>query len=88
MQWNLLLQWAASNYRKMKNILHITARVSLSTAIYYILFERNNRIFTSTLHPPQDTNAEIIQHIRSHLANIGRKNPILDVICEIWYMHP
>lgn len=88
MQWNLLLQWAASNYRKMKNILHIIAQLSLSTIIYYIWFERNNRIFTSTLHPPQHTSAEIIQLIRSHLENIGRKNPIPDAIREIWNMHP
>jgi hypothetical protein len=89
MQWNHLLQWATSNYRKRKNILHIIARLSLSTTVYYIWFERNNRIFTSTFHPPQHTSAEIIQLIiRSHLENMGRKNPIPDAIREIWNMHP
>jgi hypothetical protein len=46
------------------------------TIVYYIWFERNNRIFTSIFHPPQHTGAEIVQIIRSHLENIGRKNLI------------
>jgi hypothetical protein len=46
------------------------------TIVYYIWFERNNRIFTSIFHPPQHTGAEIVQLIRSHLENIGRKNLI------------
>jgi hypothetical protein len=48
MQWNLLLQWATSNYRKRKNIHHIIARLSMFTIVYYIWFERNNRIFTAS----------------------------------------
>ncbi|KAJ6911800.1 hypothetical protein NC652_022166 [Populus alba x Populus x berolinensis] len=47
-----------------KNILHIIARLSLSTTIYYIWFERNNKIFTTTFHPPQHTSVEIIQHVK------------------------
>ncbi|KAJ6881985.1 hypothetical protein NC651_028557 [Populus alba x Populus x berolinensis] len=60
MQWKPLLPWATINYKKRKNILHVIARLILSTTIYFICFERN-KVFAGTFHPPKDINAEIIQ---------------------------
>jgi len=49
--------------------------------VYYIWFERNNRSFSSNLHSPENISTEILQLI-IHLANIGTKWPISDVIRE------
>ena len=42
--WQSLLQWAASTFRK-KDFTHTLPRLVLSTVVYYLWYERNNRIF-------------------------------------------
>ncbi|KAJ6940685.1 hypothetical protein NC651_006728 [Populus alba x Populus x berolinensis] len=45
--WQRLLQWAASSFRKPKEFTHILSRMVLSTTVYYIWYERNNRFFNN-----------------------------------------
>jgi hypothetical protein len=56
--WNHLLLWASTTYQK-KNITHMIARLLLSTMVYFIWQERNNRIFSNCYQPSQTTSEEI-----------------------------
>ncbi|KAJ6925333.1 hypothetical protein NC651_009871 [Populus alba x Populus x berolinensis] len=62
--WQRLLQWAASIFKKPKDFTHILSRMVLSTAVYYIWYERNNRIFKNAYRSPQELKAEAYEVIR------------------------
>ncbi|KAJ6983827.1 hypothetical protein NC653_026594 [Populus alba x Populus x berolinensis] len=62
--WQRLLQWAASIFRKPKDFTHILSRMVLSTTVYYIWYERNNRIFKNAYRSPQELRAEAYEVIR------------------------
>jgi hypothetical protein len=46
--WTQLLYWTASYYKQRNDSEHMIARILLSTAVYFLWFERNNRVFTNT----------------------------------------
>ncbi|KAJ7009371.1 hypothetical protein NC653_000135 [Populus alba x Populus x berolinensis] len=56
--WQRLLQWAASIFRKPKEFTHILSRMVLSTAVYYIWYERNNRFFNNAYRSPHELMTE------------------------------
>ncbi|KAJ6971338.1 hypothetical protein NC653_035571 [Populus alba x Populus x berolinensis] len=72
--WQPLLQWAAVHYNKKSNLDHMIARLLLSTTVYFLWHERNNRIFSNAAQQYQVTAERIFQHIRTHIStmdNIG-----------------
>jgi hypothetical protein len=70
------LQWAAAHYNKKNAIDHLIARLLLSTTVYFLWYERNNRVFANNAQPYQLTTESIFQHIRTHLAT-------MDQVCTI-----
>jgi hypothetical protein len=66
--WQSLLQWAASTFRK-KVFTHILSRLVLSTAVYYLWYERNNRIFKQIYRTSQELSDEAFEIIRACLLN-------------------
>lgn len=46
--WTQLFHWTASYYKQRNDSEHMIARILLSTAVYFLWFERNNRVFTNT----------------------------------------
>ncbi|KAJ6941863.1 hypothetical protein NC652_007817 [Populus alba x Populus x berolinensis] len=56
--WQRLLQWAASIFKKPKEFTHILFRMVLSTAVYYIWYERNNRFFNNAYRSPHELMTE------------------------------
>ena len=74
--WMQFLQWAAAHYNKKNAIDHLIARLLLSTTVYFLWYERNNRVFANNAQPYQLTTESIFQHIRTHLAT-------MDQVCTI-----
>ena len=66
--WQSLLKWAASTFRK-KDFTHILSRLVLSTAVYYLWYERNNRIFKQIYRISQELSDEAFEIIRACLMN-------------------
>jgi hypothetical protein len=66
--WQSLLKWAASTFRK-KDFTHILSRLVLSTAVYYLWYERNNRIFKQIYRTSQELSDEAFEIIRACLMN-------------------
>jgi hypothetical protein len=62
--WNGLLLWAGSTLRNNKEFSHIIARLVLSTSVYFIWFERNNRIFNKVFKTAQERMDEAVELIR------------------------
>nr|TKR98083.1 hypothetical protein D5086_0000206310 [Populus alba] len=62
--WNGLLLWAGSTLRNNKEFSHIIARLVLSTSVYFIWFERNNRIFNKVFKTAKERMDEAIDLIR------------------------
>ena len=69
--WDRLLQWASTVYMKKNDITHMIARLMLSTIVYFIWHERNNRVFHNAFQLPSATVDAILQRIRIHITNIG-----------------
>jgi hypothetical protein len=83
MDWLCLLQWAATTFRKKKDFSHYLSRLALSATIYFLWYERNNRIFSQIFRSGQQLSEEVFDIIRSCLLN---KNPdhIPEVFKSIW----
>lgn len=83
MDWLCLLQWAATTFRKKKDFSHYLSRLALSVTIYFLWYERNNRIFSQIFRSGQQLSEEVFDIIRSCLLN---KNPdhIPEVFKSIW----
>lgn len=62
--WNGLLLGAGSTLRNNKEFSHIIARLVLSTSVYFIWFERNNRIFNKVFKTAQERMDEAVELIR------------------------
>jgi hypothetical protein len=67
MSWHGLLLWAATSLRDNKVFSHLLARQILSSTVYFVWYERNNRIFNQASKTPQVLSGEIIETIRSVL---------------------
>ncbi|KAJ6897715.1 hypothetical protein NC652_024519 [Populus alba x Populus x berolinensis] len=65
----------------------MTALLLLSTTVYFLWFERNNRVFKNFAQPYQTTTESIFQQIRTHLATMGMVGNIPVRICAIWNLH-
>lgn len=86
-QWDHLLQWATSTLATKKDIKSHIAKTTLSVAVYYLWYERNNRTFNNIHRPPQELSKEIIQLIRGHLMCNEIANHVTDRIRERWNIH-
>ncbi|KAF9684208.1 hypothetical protein SADUNF_Sadunf04G0094000 [Salix dunnii] len=82
--WDELTRWAAINFSAMHNHSHLVARLTLSAVVYYVWFERNNRIFNGTSKTPISLVAEIHQLLRLHLSAIKLKHPLSEIIKTRW----
>ncbi|KAJ6917686.1 hypothetical protein NC652_019881 [Populus alba x Populus x berolinensis] len=67
--WQNLLSWTTANYCKNTDIQHLIARLVLSTTVYYIWYERNNRIFKQIYRTSQELRDEAFEIIRACLMN-------------------
>nr|TKR98075.1 hypothetical protein D5086_0000206760 [Populus alba] len=68
--WMHLLRWTASSYKQRNDSEHLIARLLLSTTVYFLWFERNNRVFTNTSQTYQTTVEAIYQQVRTHIAHM------------------
>ncbi|XP_011008594.1 PREDICTED: uncharacterized protein LOC105113923 [Populus euphratica] len=82
--WKHLLQWAASYYKKKNDSDHMIARLLLSTTVYFLWHERNNRVFTNTAQTYQTTAEVIFQQIRTRIANMDHASTIPARTRAIW----
>ena len=69
--WTQLLHWSAIHYNQRNNNDHMIARLLLSATVYYLWYERNNRVFVSTSQPHHTTVEAIYQQIRTRLAHMN-----------------
>jgi hypothetical protein len=74
--WTQFLHWAATYYNKKNDIDHMIARLMLSITVYFLWYERNNRVFTNNAQPYQTTTEFIFQQIRTHLATMDQVGTI------------
>nr|TKS12186.1 hypothetical protein D5086_0000065860 [Populus alba] len=65
--WQGLLLWAATRLKNNKSFSHLLARQILSSTVYFVWYERNNRIFNQAFKSPQELIGEIFEAIRSVL---------------------
>jgi len=82
--WDHLLQWSSNIYTKNNDITHLIARLLLSTTVYFIWHERNNRVFHNNFQPPSATVDAILQRIRIHIRNINYAGNCPSLIQDIW----
>jgi hypothetical protein len=82
--WQQLLQWASVHYQQRNNIISIIARLLLSTSVYILWHERNNRIFSNSYKTAQAIVEEIFQLLRTHITNMEHACRIPDFICTVW----
>jgi len=82
--WQELLQWASTHYRKHNDFKHMVPRLLLSTTIYLLWHERNNRVFSNQHRNAQTIMEEIYQLIRTHLTHMEHAARIPDSVCTIW----
>lgn len=82
--WNDLINWAATNFPSKHNHDHIIARISMATAVYFIWYERNNRLFNQAFKSAASLVDDIIQLLRLHLSTIKLKTPLSDSIKARW----
>ncbi|KAJ6989544.1 hypothetical protein NC653_022191 [Populus alba x Populus x berolinensis] len=69
--WTQLLHWSATHYNQRNNTDHMIGRLLLSATVYYLWYERNNRVFISTSQPYHTTVEAIYQQIRTRLAHMN-----------------
>ncbi|KAJ6365576.1 hypothetical protein OIU76_030369 [Salix suchowensis] len=67
MEWNHLVQWAASNIHR-KNTMSMIAKLIMAASVYYIWQERNRRVFRMQMQNSHYIVNEIYQLIRAHLS--------------------
>jgi len=82
--WQDLLQWASTHYRQQNDITHMIARLLLSTTVYFLWHERNNRVFSNQHRTGQTIVEEIYQLIRTHLTHMEHADRIPDFVCTVW----
>jgi hypothetical protein len=82
--WQDLLQWASTHYRQQNDITHMIARLLLSTTVYFLWHERNNRGFSNQHRTGQTIVEEIYQLIRTHLTHMEHADRIPDFVCTVW----
>nr|TKR98213.1 hypothetical protein D5086_0000205730 [Populus alba] len=83
MPWQHLLQWAAATLKSPKIFVHNLAKSILSTTVYFIWYEQNNRIFNNVNRTVQELGAEIFQLIRACLLQQD-PNRIPNCFKNIW----
>ncbi|KAF9681425.1 hypothetical protein SADUNF_Sadunf05G0000100 [Salix dunnii] len=74
--WKDLLLWACSQMTSNQATKYLEAKLILSTTVYFIWFERNNRLFNQVHKSATTLAEEIHQLIRLHLATITLKPPL------------
>jgi len=82
--WQQLLQWASVHCQQRNNIISMIARLLLSTSVYILWHERNNRIFSNSYKTAQAIVEEIFQLLRTHITNMEHTCRIPDFICTVW----
>jgi hypothetical protein len=83
--WTQLLHWSATHYNQRNNSDHIIARLLLSATVYYLWYERNNRVFVNISQPHQTTVEAIYQQIRTRIAHMNHAFP--SSTRAIWNLH-
>jgi len=86
LSWQPLLQWASFQFRKRKDFMHILARLSLSATVYFIWYERNNRVFSQHFRSQQDVVEEIFGLIRLRLLDMAARFQISSEIKSAWQL--
>lgn len=66
-----LIQWAYTHFQKKKDFTLLLARLVLLATIYFIWYERNNRVFHHTYQPHHDVSKEIYKLIQSRLIELA-----------------
>ena len=84
LHWKELLQWATSNYQKAHDITHVIPKLILSTTVYHLWYERNNRCFNNHPSSKQSITESIFQLIRSHLNNMKNKDGFPPGVRTAW----
>jgi len=85
--WQNLLQWAAAHYCNKTNIQHIIARLLLSTTVYQLWYERNNRVFNNKFQSASNLAEEVLQQVRLQIASMEFSSHIPPNICDSWGTH-
>ena len=81
-RWNALLQWASNQFRSKKNVINLLSRHMLSSTVYFIWTERNNRIFQRHYKPPAMLSREVLSQVRLLLMNFHGDIP--SSMCMRW----
>ncbi|KAJ6969382.1 hypothetical protein NC653_037141 [Populus alba x Populus x berolinensis] len=69
--------------------MHTIPCLMLSTTVYFLWHERNNRIFSQQFQSHHSTSKGIFDLIRTHIVNMEHKSPIPNSVCDIWgIQHP
>ena len=86
--WQHLIRWASSTYQKKNTITHLIPRLLLSSTVYFIWHERNNRVFNNTFQSPPSIAEAIFQHVRLHITTMEHKDSIPSAVQNVWGLLP
>ncbi|KAJ8748130.1 hypothetical protein K2173_012596 [Erythroxylum novogranatense] len=82
--WVPLLQWACTHLHRRKDYRHLISRLVLSATVYFLWYERNNRIFSRRHRSTRDIIGDISELIRSRLLGLETRLQIPVLQRHIW----
>ncbi|KAJ6717955.1 hypothetical protein OIU79_005982 [Salix purpurea] len=85
--WLNLIAWAATKWDNKKNFSHLTARLVLAATVYFLWYERNQRIFDNNFRTSAQLTEEIYQLLRLHLQTMGKEYPSSAQHRVAWNLH-
>ncbi|KAJ6674332.1 hypothetical protein OIU79_021509 [Salix purpurea] len=65
-----IFHWASLNLQGILDAKHIIAKLILSSTVYFVWYERNNRIFKHQFTPREQIQKDIIGLVRDRLSTI------------------
>ena len=82
--WGSLIQWASLHLRCRRDFRQVLARLVLSATVYFLWYERNNRVFHQRRRFRWEIIAEIYDYVRSRLLDLEDQYVISPHFRAIW----
>ena len=86
LSWLPLLQWASLHLRRKGDFSHLLSRLVLSAIVYFLWFERNNRVFCQHCSSRRDIVLAICDLVRLKILGLAPKYEIPPQLRVIWHL--
>ncbi|XP_044481548.1 uncharacterized protein LOC123208252 [Mangifera indica] len=84
--WASLVHWASLHLRQRKHFGHLISRLSLSATVYFLWYERNNRVFHQASRHRREVVRDICDVVRARIIPMGDSYDISPQLRAIWHL--